>query len=244
MRGVQIRPSPSKNTEVKGKAISWQSQQAINMLSMRYNLSQLLKFRKDKVDVPFSQSLSFVDNYTANMLSGVLKQGDDTLFVSHQNPNATVISTLSSYEGHTAKDVYEGVSFMRAHAPREGDEIKIIFGDRGYYYPKRVKKVYVKTGNARYPRALLKHAALEVLTDQNEPDIYKTMGGLIHLNLRKTKRRRDYQRIATFDENGAASKELENWDETIVEIVIRVLSDSDNEIVISEILVETDKSSQ
>ena len=159
----------------------------------------------------------------------------DDLFVPHNNPPAMITTTLKEYNDHTAVMVYEGDTFLRSHAPNKGDKITVSFK-----IPMHLKGVYIRTGNKEYPNALLKKATVEVLTVHEKPEIDRTINnGVNYDSNSEPESLEDYQRIATFDNKGVAYQELEDWHEKILEVIVRVLFDTYNELVVSEMLFET-----
>ncbi|XP_065205041.1 alpha-1,3-mannosyl-glycoprotein 4-beta-N-acetylglucosaminyltransferase B-like [Planococcus citri] len=159
--------------------------------------------------------------------------GKVALFYPHLNPSARVLSSISVYKRHTLKRAYDGETFFWGLMPRANDWISFEF-----HQPVYIKRFKFKSGNAESPSDKLYNTSVLAWFDSAT-----TSSPLPFLKSKYHYQKNDsYVVVGSFDSLGVAVGNLGKRLGAVKELRLVIHNDSQNWVILSEIMIEIDTS--
>ncbi|XP_009866619.1 PREDICTED: alpha-1,3-mannosyl-glycoprotein 4-beta-N-acetylglucosaminyltransferase B-like [Apaloderma vittatum] len=156
--------------------------------------------------------------------------GQNVLHKAHNNPPATVDTSLRVYQQYTLEKVYTGKDYFWASAPVAGDYLSFTFLN-----PLKVEKYFFRSGNMEHPGDKLFNTTVEVLpADEMLRKELVRSGSKFNYPATKD----GYLKIGAF-ENGIAGGSIDQSIGKIQAIRLSINSDSPVWAILSEVLIKT-----
>lgn len=147
--------------------------------------------------------------------------GKVPLHFAHKNPPARVTTNLKAYKTHTAEKAYKGETFFWGLLPQAGDTVTFEFTP-----PTVLESFLFRSGNVEHPNDKFYNTSVEVYPVQN---------GTFVTEHRYQLSLEGFWIVGRFNENGIAQSNLDASFGAIKMLRLRVQSESDSWVILSEI---------